>query len=62
MPQPISKEVRSVIIGLYRQGNDDFEIAKLLCVNVYDVQEILQPIKDKVKKNKIIYSYPLNLN
>jgi len=58
----ITKEVKATVIGLYRQGNTDYDIANLLDLPIELVSEILKPVKDEVKKNEIIYSYPLNLN
>ena len=58
----ISNEVKAVIISLFRQGNSDYDIANLLDLPIGMVSEILKPVKDEVKKNEIIYSYPLNYN
>jgi len=58
----ITKEIKATVIGLFRQGNSDWDISNLVGLPLEDVLRILQPVKDEVKKNEIIYKHPLNYN
>ena len=58
----IEENIKSVVIGLWRQGNTYETIATFTDLSIYEVDKIISQYQDKLKKNSIVDIYPLHLN
>ena len=57
----IEENIKSVVIGLWRQGNTYETISTFTDLSIYEVDKIISQYQDKLKKNSIVDIYPLNL-